>query len=96
MQCTINVHCIIFLPYSASPSAYYMLYDSDMYGKIVFYSRQCIATLAVLGVVGVNVGTPWKVPSVIPVKFRPDNAFYNLLVHRQSNNVGQIWIPGKN
>lgn len=72
-----------------------MLYDSDKYGKIVFYSRGCIATLTVIGIAGVNVGTPWKVPSVIPVKFRPDDNFYSPLVHRQSNNVGQIWIPGK-
>ena len=81
--------------HSVSQSAYYMLYDSDKYGKIVFYSRGCIATLTVIGIAGVNVGTPWKVPSVIPVKFRPDDNFYSPLVHRQSNNVGQIWIPGK-
>lgn len=80
---------------SVSQSAYYMLYDSDKYGKIVFYSRGCIATLTVIGIAGVNVGTPWKVPSVIPVKFRPDDNFYSPLVHRQSNNVGQIWIPCK-
>lgn len=80
---------------SVTQSAFFWLYGSDMYGSIAFYARGCMATLTVTGIAGVNVGTPWKVPNIIPTKFRPDSSFYNPLVHRQSNNVGQIWIPSK-
>ena len=80
---------------SVSQSVHMLLYDSETYGRVVFYSRGCVATLTVLGVAGVNVASPWKIPDTIPTRFKPDEPFYNPLVHRQSNNVGQIWIPGK-
>ena len=80
---------------SVSQSAHFMLYDSDGAGDVIFYSRGCMATLVVAGITGVNVGTPWKIPEVIPEKFRPDIGFYSVLAHRQSNNVGQIWVPAK-
>lgn len=80
---------------SVSPSAYLKLYDSESSGDVIFYSRGCMATLIVSGVTGVNAGTPWKIPEIIPEKFRPDIGFYSALVHRQSNNIGQIWVPAK-
>lgn len=80
---------------SVSPSAYFMLYNSDSAGDVIFYSRGCMATLIVSGITGVNVGTPWKVPEIIPEKFRPNIGFYSVLAHRQSNNIGQIWVPAK-
>lgn len=80
---------------SVSQSTYVMLYNSDSAGDVIFYSRGCMATLIVSGITGVNVGTPWKVPEIIPEKFRPDIGFYSVLAHRQSNNIGQIWVPAK-
>lgn len=80
---------------SVSPSTYFMLYKSDSSGDVIFYSRGCMATLIVSGVTGVNVGTPWKIPEIIPEKFRPNIGFYSVLAHRQSNNIGQIWVPSK-
>lgn len=80
---------------SVSPSTHLKLYNSESSGNVIFYSRGCMATLIVSGITGVNVGTPWKVPGVIPEKFRPDTGFYSVLAHRQSNNIGQIWVPAK-
>lgn len=80
---------------SVSQSAYFMLYNSESSGDVIFYSRGCMATLLVSGISGVNVGTPWKIPEVIPKKFRPDLGFYSVLAHRQSNSIGQIWVPSK-
>ena len=80
---------------SVSPSAYFKLYDSESSGDVIFYSRGCMATIIVSGVTGVSAGAPWKVPDVIPQKFRPDIGFYSVLAHRQSNNIGQIWVPAK-
>lgn len=80
---------------SVSPSAYFMLYTSNNAGDVRFYARGCMATLIVSGITGVNVGTPWKVPDIIPEKFRPVTGFYSVLAHRQSNNIGQIWVPAK-
>lgn len=80
---------------SVSQSEYLMLYDGESDGDVIFYSRGCMATLIVSGISGINVGTPWKIPKVIPEKFRPDIGFYSVLAHRQSNNVGQIWVPAK-
>lgn len=78
-----------------SQSAYAELYRKGDYDKVVFYSRGCMATLTVLCITGVSVGTPLKVDDTIPVRLRPDVGFYSPLVHRQSNDVGQVWIPGK-
>lgn len=80
---------------SVSQSAYAVLYRDNGNGKVIFYARGGVATLTVVRVVGINAGTPLKVPDTIPVRFRPDEGFYGPLVHRQSNNVGQIWVPGK-
>lgn len=80
---------------SVSQSVYLMLYEGGSSGSVIFYSRGCMATLMVSGITGVNVGTPWKIPEIIPEKFRPDLGFYSVLAHRQSNNIGQIWIPAK-
>ena len=82
---------------SVSKTAYFLLYDEKEYGgRVVFYARGCMATLMVTDVTGVNVGTPLKLTDdVIPKEFRPERSFYSPLAHRQSNNVGQIWIPGK-
>lgn len=81
---------------SVSKSVYLLLYDDvKTGGRVTFYARGCMATLTVAGVTGVNVGTPMKVNDIIPTEFRPDVNFYSLLAHRQSNNVGQIWVPSK-
>lgn len=77
-------------------SKYYLLYDGGKYGRVVFYTRGCMATLTVTAVTGVNVGTPLKLSDdIIPTELRPDIGFYSPLAHRQSNNVGQVWIPSK-
>lgn len=71
------------------------LYSDKDYGEIVFYARGGIATLTVIDINGLDPGTPWKVPNAIPYKFRPELNFYGTLSHKQSNNIGQMWIPGK-
>lgn len=74
---------------------FYWLYSDKDYGEIVFYARGGIATLTVIDINGMDPGTPWQVSNVIPYKFRPEFNFYSTLSHKQSNNVGQMWIPGK-
>lgn len=82
---------------SVSKSAYSLLYDDAAHsGRVVFYARGGIATLTVTAVSGVAVGTPLKLSrATIPATFRPELGFYSPLAHRQSNNVGQIWVPAK-
>lgn len=74
---------------------FYWLYSDEKYGQVIFYARGGIATLTLIDINQVDPGAPWKIPEVIPRKFRPEFSFYNVLVHRQSNNIGQIWIPSK-
>lgn len=74
---------------------FYWLYSDKNYGQIIFYARGGIATLTFIDISGITVGTPWKIPDVIPYEFRPEFSFYNPLAHRQSNNIGQVWIPSK-
>lgn len=80
---------------SVFQDALYWLYSDKDYGEIVLYARGGIATLTLIDINGIDPGTPWKVPDVIPYKFRPEFNFYSTLSHKQSNNIGQIWIPGK-
>ena len=80
---------------SVFQDSFYWLYSDKNYGEIVFYARGGIATLTVIDINGIEPGTPWKVPNAIPYKFRPELNFYSTLSHKQSNNIGQIWIPGK-
>lgn len=81
---------------SVSKSVYLLLYDDvKSGGRVTFYVRGCMATLTVAGVTGVNVATPLKLTDIIPTEFRPDLSFYSALVHRQSNNIGQVWVPNK-
>ena len=81
---------------SVSQSVYLLLYSEENGGKVVFYARGGMATLTVAHVTGVNVGTPLKLTTdTIPKEFRPDIGFYSPLAHRQSNNIGQIWVPAK-
>ncbi|MBO9161985.1 MAG: hypothetical protein J7E10_13720 [Escherichia coli] len=80
---------------SVFQDTFYWLYSDKNYGEIVFYARGGIATLTVIDVNGMDPGTPWKIPNVIPYKFRPEFNFYGTLVHKQSNNIGQVWIPSK-
>lgn len=80
---------------SVFQDSFYWLYSDENYGEIVFYARGGIATLTVIDINQLDPGTPWKVPNVIPYKFRPEFNFYSTLSHKQSNNIGQIWIPGK-
>lgn len=74
---------------------FYWLYSDKKYGQVIFYARGGIATLTLIDINQVDPGAPWKIPEVIPREFRPEFSFYNTLVHRQSNNIGQIWIPSK-
>lgn len=80
---------------SVFQDSFYWLYSDKDYGEVVFYARGGIATLTVIDINQVDPGTPWKIPNVIPYKFRPEFNFYGTLSHKQSNNTGQIWIPGK-
>lgn len=74
---------------------FYWLYSDEKYGQVIFYARGGIATLTLIDINQVDPRAPWKIPEVIPREFRPEFSFYNALVHRQSNNIGQIWIPSK-
>lgn len=74
---------------------FYWLYSNEKYGQVIFYARGGIATLTLIDINQINPEVPWKIPEVIPREFRPEFSFYNALVHRQSNNIGQIWIPSK-
>ena len=80
---------------SVFQDTFYWLYSDENYGQVIFYARGGIATLTLIDINQVDPGAPWKIPEVIPRKFRPEFSFYNALVHRQSNNIGQIWIPSK-
>lgn len=80
---------------SVFQDSFYWLYSDKDYGEIVFYARGGIATLTVIDINGMDPGTPWKVPNVIPYKFRPQLNFYSTLSHKQTNNIGQMWIPSK-
>lgn len=80
---------------SVFQDAFYWLYSDENYGQVIFYARGGIATLTLIDINQINPGAPWKIPEVIPLKFRPEFSFYNALVHKQSNNIGQIWIPSK-
>lgn len=80
---------------SVFQDSFYWLYSDKNYGEVIFYARGGIATLTVIDINEVDPGAPWKIPNVIPYKFRPEFNFYGTLSHKQSNNVGQMWIPGK-
>lgn len=80
---------------SVFQDSFYWLYSDKNYGEVVFYARGGIATLTLIDINQIEPGSPWKIPNVIPYKFRPEFNFYGTLSHKQSNNVGQIWIPGK-
>lgn len=80
---------------SVSPSTYFKLYTSEGSGEVIFYARGCMATLLVSGITGVGANAPWKIPEIIPQQFRPEIGFYSVLAHRQSNNIGQLWVPAK-
>lgn len=80
---------------SVFQDSFYWLYSDKNCGEVVFYARGGIATLTVIDINQVDPGAPWKVPNVIPYKFRPEFNFYSTLSHKQSNNTGQMWIPGK-
>ena len=80
---------------SVFQDSFYWLYSDKNYGQVIFYARGGIATLTLIDINQVDPGAPWKIPEVIPREFRPEFSFYNALVHRQSNNIGQIWIPSK-
>lgn len=74
---------------------FYWLYSDAGSGEVIFYARGGIATLTIIDITNMDAGAPWKIPNVIPYKFRPEFNFYGTLSHKQSNNVGQVWIPGK-
>lgn len=37
----------------------------------------------------------WKVTKAIPSRYLPQFGFYGAAVHRQQNNVAQVWVPGQ-
>ena len=80
---------------SVFQDSFYWLYSDENCGEVVFYARGGIATLTVIDLTQLDPGAPWKIPNVIPYKFRPEFNFYGTLSHKQSNNTGQMWIPGK-
>lgn len=80
---------------SVFQGTFHWLYSDKNYGQVIFYARGGIATLTVIDINQIDPGAPWKIPEVIPRKFRPEFSFYNALAHRQSNDIGQIWIPSK-
>lgn len=80
---------------SVFQDSFHWLYSDENCGEVVFYARGGIATLTVIDINQMDPGTPWKIPNVIPYKFRPEFNFYGTLAHKQSNNIGQMWIPGK-
>lgn len=80
---------------SVFQDSFHWLYSDKSYGEVIFYARGGIATLTVIDITQINPGAPWKIPNVIPYKFRPEFNFYGTLSHKQSNNTGQVWIPGK-
>lgn len=80
---------------SVFQDSFYWLYSDNNCGEVVFYARGGIATLTIIDINQLDPGTPWKIPNVIPYKFRPEFNFYGTLSHKQSNNIGQVWIPGK-
>lgn len=80
---------------SVFQDSFYWLYSDKNCGEVVFYARGGIATLTLIDINQMDPGTPWKIPNVIPHKFRPEFNFYSTLSHKQSNNTGQMWIPGK-
>lgn len=71
------------------------LYSDVNSGEVIFYARGGIATLTVIDITNMDPGTPWKISNVIPYEFRAEFNFYGTLMHKQSNIIGQIWIPGK-
>lgn len=80
---------------SVFPDRFYWLYFDEQCGQVIFYARGGIATLTLLDITKMSPEVPWMIPNVIPREFRPEFSFYSALVHRQSNNIGQIWIPSK-
>lgn len=76
-------------------NSFYWLYSDAGSGEVIFYARGGIATITLIDVTNMDPNTPWKIPNVIPYEFRPEFNFYGTLSHKQSNNVGQVWIPGK-
>lgn len=80
---------------SVFQDSFYWLYSDKDCGEVVFYARGGIATLTVIDISQMEPGTPWQIPNAIPYKFRPEFNFYGTLSHKQSNNTGQMWIPGK-
>lgn len=80
---------------SVFEDSFYWLHADANSGEIVFYVRGGVATLTVIDVNQIDPGTPWKIPTIIPYKFRPEYNFYATLSHKQSNNTGQMWIPGR-
>lgn len=80
---------------SVFQDSFYWIYSDANCGEVVFYARGGIATLTVIDINQIDPGVPWRISNVIPYKFRPEFNFYSTLSHKQSNNTGQIWIPGK-
>lgn len=74
---------------------FYWLYSDENCGQVIFYARGGIATLTLIDVTQLDPGVPWMIPEVIPRKFRSEFSFYGALVHKQSNNIGQVWVPSK-
>lgn len=80
---------------SVFQDTFHWLYSDAGSGEVIFYARGGIATLTIIDITNMDPGTPWKIPNVIPYEFRPEFNFYGTLSHKQSNNVGQVWIPSK-
>lgn len=98
MQCTINMHCIIFFIYNSvyQDTGKVYLYSDSNWGSVSYRAKGGVCTLVVGSVGGMPAGGSWAVPKAMPRKFLPDENAYAALCHRQTDHQAQIWIPGKN
>lgn len=72
------------------------LYNDAKWGNVKYRARAGVCCLEIASIGGIGAGTSWAVPNAIARKFLPSSGLYAPLVHRQGNNIAQVWIPGQN
>lgn len=68
------------------------LYDTDQ-GSVSWRAVGGVCTLYVQAVSGMSSGEEWKVPGVIPARYRPKVSVYAPLAYRRRNSLGTAWVP---